>query len=377
MIRKINRLIILLILVFFLNGCWDYQDVNNRSIVISVGVDRVDGNIQFITEIAKLKAELGKEQEKAEITNVYTDVSYGKTFEEARVDVDSQRPHPTFLGATRVVIFGTNIARESIEPYLNRINKMYDYRKTLLPVISCVSPRELLSIPVENDISVGFLIEDTINFLSKRGLALYPSIGDLLSNIALGVVGYVIPHIGIEQDSIKYIGLAVMKDSKLIDVLETKDTTGLLYLLGDNPKLTEIVPGTKNKDNILSFGTKIKDRKIKTKYEDGKIAIDINLDLSGQLKYQYYVESISDEELEKAERIIENKIKNDIETIIEKSQKVYECDIFQFAKIFRADNPKIFKEINWLEEYPKAKLNVNVKIKIINKNLADPNAKSK
>ena len=156
---------------------------------------------------------------------------------------------------------------------------MYDNRKTVLAVVSREPPRELLKTKVENDISVGFLIEDNINFLANRGTALYPTIGELLSDIALGEVGYLLPYVGVEHKSIKYLGLVVMKDSKLVDTIDVYDTVGILYMLADNPRFSEVMPSEKDPKNKLSFRTTIKKRKIKTDYIDGKAVINVSLDL--------------------------------------------------------------------------------------------------
>ena len=373
MIREYSKILMLLVLSIFLTGCWDYADINEKSIVISLGVDKVDGKYEFSTEIAKLTPLVG--EDKAQPASVYSDTSLGDTFEEARVDYDVKRPFPTFLGATRVVIFSKGYAKEGVEPYLNRINNIFDYRKTVLAVVSQDPPRDLLKIKVESDISVGFHIEDNINSLAHRGTALYPTIGDLLSDVALGEVGYLLPYVGIERNSIAYLGLAVMKDSKLIDIIDVNDTVGILYMLSDNPQFSEAIPSEKDPKNKLSLRTSIKKRKIKTDYVDGKAVINVSLDLKTQLQYQYYIEPISDAEIKKIEDIIAEKVKNDILAAIEKSQKKYKCDIFEFARYFRADNPKIYERIKWREEYPDAIVNVDVKAKIVNKNLTDPNVK--
>ncbi|MGF7060299.1 Ger(x)C family spore germination protein [Brassicibacter mesophilus] len=376
MTKKYNKLWSLIILTsILLTGCWDYGDIEKKSIVISIGVDRVDDKIEFSTEVAKLIPKMGEEKGKIETSGVYSDVSIGENFEKGRLDYDSKRPYPTFLGATRVVIFSTNYAKESIEPYLNRINNIYDYRKTVLAVVSRESPRELLKTKVENDISVGFFIEDNLNFLSSQGAALYPTIGELLSDIALGEVGYLLPHVGVEQNSVKYLGLAAMKDSRLIDTVNIKDTTGILYILADSPKFTEVMTSTKNPKNKISFLSTIKKRKIKTDYVDGKVVIDLHFDLNSLLQYQYYVEPISDDEIKRLEEMLAEKVKKDIINAIEKSQKKWKCDVFEFARYFRAENPKIYRQIKWLEEYPDAIINVDATVTIVNKNLVDPDAK--
>lgn len=378
MIRKANRLLIILwASSLLLTSCWDYKDINMRSITISIGVDSIDDNIEFSGEIAKIQSSGQKQQEQATATDVYNILSHGKNFEEGRIDYDSMIPFPTFLGATRVVVFGENFAKMGIEPYLRRIDSLYDYRKTLLPVVSQKRPKELFEIKIEKDLSVGFLIEDILTHLEENGEALYPNVGDLLSDISFGKIGYLIPYIGIKNDSIKYLGMAVMKNSEIVDIVKIENTSGILYILSENPSLIEAVPSIRDEKNILSFRTKVKKRDIETDYVNEKVIINVNLDLTAELRYQYYMATVSDEDIKKYQKMISQKIKNDIVSIMERSQKEFECDIFRFAKKFRGEHPKVYEKINWEDEFPQAKINVNVKTKIINTTASDYTVKKK
>ncbi len=377
MIKRSRNLLVIIISLFLLTGCWDYEDVNNKCIVISLGVDCVNDMIEFTGEIAKIKASSKKADEKAQAAEVYKMLSYGKTFEEARIHYDAENPYPVFLGATRVVVFGTDFAKKCVEPYLNRVDSLYDYRKTLLTVVSREPAKEIFDLKVEKDISVGFLIEDILNHLSKKGEALYPNVGELLSEIASGNTCYILPYIGIEQNAIEYLGLVVMKESKLIGIIDIKDTDGILYLLSKKPILSEGIPSNKNENNIYSFRTIPKKRKIEASYEDEKVVININLDLTAELSYQYYMEKISDDEIKNLEKKISEKVKNSIASAIKKAQVELKCDYFNFKKHFKVKYPKIFEKIDWEEKFTEAEVNVNVKTKMINMNLKDPNAKKK
>lgn len=377
MIKKWIKLLIISIVLLLLIGCWDYRDIDKRAISISIGVDRVNGKIEFSGEIAKLTPSSGGDKEKAQTSNVYKLLSYGDTYEQARIHYDSVNPYPTFLGATRVVVFSRNFAKESIEPYLNRINKFYDYRKTLLTVITREPPKEIFEVKVEKDISVGFLIENIVSNLEGKGLTISSSVGEQLSDIALGKVGYMLPYVGIEEEAIKYLGLAVLKNSKLVNIIDFEDTEGILYLLADNPVLTEVLSFSEDEKNKYSIRTSIKKRKIKTDYKDENPVINIDIDLIAQIQYQYYIEPISDDKIKKLEDMLSKKVKKDIIDIFKKSQKEFECDIFGFARYFRADNPKVYEKIDWEKEYIKADINVNIKTKINNLGLVDPNAKKK
>ncbi|MCT4595966.1 MAG: Ger(x)C family spore germination protein [Anaeromicrobium sp.] len=374
MTKKLAKLLIVSMCMTLLTSCWDSKDINKKSIALSIGVDYVNDNIEFTGEIAKLTS---SDEEKVKTSDVYKMLSYGKTFEECRKNYDSVNPFSVFLGATRIVVFGENYAKRGIEPYLNRIDHLYDYRKTILTVVTREKPRELFNVKVDKDICVGFLIEDIMEHVAGKGEGLYPVTGELLSDIKLGKIGYLLPYVGIEKGSIKYLGLAAMKNSKLVGIINIKDTDGIMYVLAEKPRIVQIIDRGDNGKNKISFRTIVNKREIKADYVHNKVKINIDLELKAQLRYQYYMKPISDEYTKKLENIISEKVKNNIESVIKRSQKEFECDIFGFARYFRAKKPEIYKKINWEDGFREADVEVNVKTKITNKTLTDPNAKEK
>lgn len=54
--KKYREFIIMLIIPLILTGCWDYNDINKRSITLSVGVDNADNGkgVEFSGENASL-----------------------------------------------------------------------------------------------------------------------------------------------------------------------------------------------------------------------------------------------------------------------------------------------------------------------------------
>ncbi len=376
MIKKLSKLLILSTSLL-LTSCWDYKDINERSISLSTGIDFVNDKVEFTGEIAKLTSPAGEDDEKAQTKNVYINVSYGKDFEEARIYYDAKLPYPVFLGATQVAIFGETFAKQGIEPYLNRINKLYDYRKTLLLVVSNVPPRELFNLKQQKEPSVGLLIEDLVNNLREKKMTVFSNFGQILSVLELDGVGYLLPYIGLEDNKISYSGLAVMKDSKLVGVIDYQDTDGLIYVLAERPVLTESLFAPGDEENKFSLRTAVSRRKIKTEYKDGKVVFTIDMLVEGELRYQYYLSKIDDSVKKELEKMVSKKLTDDITSIFERSQKVYKCDIFHFAKNFRAEHPKIYKELDWEEAYTTAELNINIETSLINLGLTDPNVEKK
>lgn len=372
--RKYKILFLVLLFPILLSGCWDYDDIDKRSIVIATGVDKQDNKIQFSTELARLSAKDSGEG-KATISDIHLDVAEGENLEKTREEFESKRPYGTFLGATRVVVFGENYAKEGIEPYLNRINETYDYRKTVLGVICRGNPYEMFQTDVKNDMSAGFLIEHIIDSLAKTGNIMYTRVGDMISDVEFKDIGFTMPYCGIEDNALECLGAAIMKNSKLIDVIyRNKDKElfkGLIYLTGETPIYTQETTTHKYDKNVISFLSNLKTRKINTEIINSQVIININLKFNLELEYQYYNEIINNQDIKKFETVISKDIEEKIRGILDKSQKEYKCDIFDFARYAKAQNPNEYKKINWAKEYPKAKIHVNAVTNIINKNLKD------
>jgi spore germination protein KC len=374
MIRKYKGIMSILFLTLLLTGCWSYKDIDKKSIVLATGIDKVNGKIEFVSEIANLSSGNTTKGEKLQITGTYSNVGHGKNYEEARLSYNAKVPLETFLGAQRVLAFSRSYAEGGIKSYINRNYNTQEFRNTALTVVCKEPVKEFLSGKVENDISIGYAVEDTIRYLSKIGGALYKTVQDINSDIYFGDIGYLLPYVT-KNSVIEYLGLAAMKESKLVGIVNLDDSGGFLFILAEKPVSTMPIPHPSNKQNLLSIKSTLKKRKIKTSYEDNVINIYIDLELDSQLSYPYKVEPISAGDIKKTEDIVCKKIKDEILSAVERSKNEFECDVFGFARYFKSQNIRIYRKINWKEEYLNTNFHVNVKTKITNTNLIDTNAK--
>ena len=375
MMRGLSKLLVILIFPLFLTGCWDYRDINKRSIDLSVGIDEVNNSIEFTGEIAKLVS-TSSTKGQAQITDVYKFESIGKTLEDTRADYNSETTFPTFLGAVRVLVFGKNYAEKiGIESYINRVNFSNEFRNSVLVSISEIPTNELFSGKVENDISIGYAIENTVRSTSEGGGTLYKTAQEILANIQSKQIGYLLPYVTKEKNVVKYLGFAVMKNSKLIGIIKIADTTGYLFILSEKPAMTTVILHPSNESNLINTRTTVKKRNIKTTYEDEKINVYIGLKLNTQIFYEYSIEPISKEDIKKIEFTISDTIKKSIISALNRSKEEFQCDIFNFARTFKAQNHDEFKKLDWKKAYTSAVFHVNVETTVINTSVLDPNAK--
>lgn len=373
MIKKFSSLTLLILLPMILTGCWDYQDINKRYITLSIGLDKIDENFEFTGEIARLTPSSG-ESKGSQGTDVITYRSIGVNIEDARKDYDAKATLPDFSGAARVVVLSDRYARENIEPYINRVNGLSDFRKSLLFVISKGPTYELFKNKIKNDTSVSYGIENIIRYLTAQGACIYTTAQDIQAYIQFKQIGFFIPCVERDKDDIKYFGLAAFKESKLIDVIPAKDSSGFLILAAKKYISTISLPDPQNPDNTASLKVILKGRKIQTSYNENKIVIKVDIKVDCEFQYEYTAVPITSEKIKRLEEAVAKDTEEKIVSAIERSQKELKCDVCGFARYFKADNYAAYKKINWKEEYPKSRFEINVTANMKDSNLIEPDS---
>jgi spore germination protein KC len=368
MIKTLHKAIYILLLPLLLTSCWDYKDIDKRAIDLSIGVDEVGDKLEFTGEIAKLPAGGGK----AQITDVYKYWSLGKYFEGSRAHYNAKINAKDFSGAIRAIVFSKKYAEtEGIESYVNRLYYVPDFRSSVLLAVCKERTNEFFNGKVNNDICIGYALEDTIKTLSDTGAAIYKTLQQVKADIEFKNIGYFVPYITKTSNTIEYLGLAAMKDSKLIGTVKQEDSTGFLFLLLKKPISAITVSHPEDKNILISTKNFLKQRKIKTTYKNNKVHIYIDLKLNTQIQYLYEFKSIRNKDITKLEETVSDKIKKEVIFALELTKNKFKYDVFGFARYFKADHSEEYQRISWKEEYPYINFHVNVKTTITNTNLVD------
>lgn len=371
--RKHRLFVVLLIsLSLVLTGCWDSLDIDDRSIMLGIGIDYLNEKINFSGEVAKLTAVQKGGGSSPTFSSVYNFSSEGESFEEAKSEYNRITPLADFSGAIRVIVFSKAFAEKDMEPYINRITNISRFRKSMMVVISEMSPSELFQKKIESDASMSYGIEDLISSLSKNGEAVYKTVQEIRSDISFKTIGYIIPYVTYENSSVKLLGYSIIKDSKSIGTVDYNDSNGLLYLLAKKVSMDYAIESPKDDKNTIAINTSLKKRRINTKYIDGKININVDLDIKSKILYEYDIESLDKKDIKKIEDTMTKNIKKDINDIIKLSQEDYSTDFLGFGRYFKGQNPREYKNISWESEYPNAKVNVNIKNTVTISSFLDP-----
>ncbi len=370
-IKLFTLLVFIFVPLILFTGCWDSVDIQERNIIVSVGIDYLpeDDEYLLIVETASIRSiNMAEENTKTGSTSILK--GKGKNIADARQEIDRGADFPIYLGSTRVVIFTKRMAANGIESYLNRIRFLNEYRKTIDILTTDNEIEDLYGVKPENDLSTGFELEDTIYNLVKQGQAARATAADILGSIALGRMGYVIPYIRVRDNAIKLSGYSIFKKSKQIEIIPVEKANGMVYMLNDKARAKYTV---ETDSNVYTFDVKLKNKKIKVSMRKGQPLIEISMKLNPTLTFSYYLESLPESKIKNLENRINELIKDDIKYITDVSKKL-NCDFLGFYKYFSAQHPDMAIETDWENIYRDAIVKINIESALRQATLIDPDA---
>ena len=365
--RLLSTLSLIMATVSLTSGCWDARDIDDKNIVTAVVVDRTDYGYAYYVEIPKI-AGGGQKQESSEGNKIAKANSEGRDSIEARDELDKMMDQPLFLGAIQTVIFTDRMASYGIDEYLMRLRQIPDYRKTAHVVVTTDDPEKLLSDIPENDISIGFAINDTLQNLVDTGRLHHVTLIDILEALSSPYKHYIIPTITLVNEEATFTGFTVFSGGMKTGFIPAAETKSICFMVAKNPKVSYTVP---YKDTFAAVEVSLAKKKIKPHYSEGKPSFDISLKLKAVLRYPEQNKPITDMDLELIRNTLQAMLEQEFSFMLIKSREVYKYDCYNLHTPFRIAFPEEYKAMDWAGEYQKASMYLSISVDLAPNDLID------
>jgi len=235
-LRKVTAILLGLILLLMLPGCWGKRELNDLAIVTGVGIDYGESErFRLTVQIYKPAKKSSGEEEAAFGKNFLNFTAAGDSFFETIREMTHKTGKELYFPHNDVIIFGWRAAEKGIQEYLDLFMRDPETRLNVWVLTAAGEAKEVLSadpgllqLPastMDKILRIHFAASDTVLFTLKD-LA-----ERLLSKTAAPIMPIV--HISNSQDkpSLTITGTAVFKQDKLIGTLSDRETRGLLWVL--------------------------------------------------------------------------------------------------------------------------------------------------
>ena len=163
--------IIIIILIIFLTGCYNYKELNKIGIVSSISIDKENDNYIVGAQVMNIK------NEESDSSKVIVYKEEGKTIEEAVRKMTKEMDKKLFGGHLNKLVLSEEVAKESIIDVIDLFQRLpeikTEFNITIAKNIKAIDVIKVMtsggSIPadfVKNEIDSAYL-DSTFNYSSK------------------------------------------------------------------------------------------------------------------------------------------------------------------------------------------------------------------
>lgn len=369
MIRKVAILLMILLIIPLLSGCWDYRGLNELTIVTGVAIDK-----DVLSSMYSLTFEFVDLSKSNKITGIKSNFveSKGATVFDAIRNAKKKLYNKLYFADAQVIVISHQIAKsEGIQGIIDFFLRDQEPRETINVIISEESTaKELimakgLDNAVTSETISKIIHDDSTVTASTNKIELYHVVNILLGQgKCLTLPAFHITK-DIEELNAEANGIAAFHKDKLIGFLTTEETK--YYMFG----LDQIQGGLFTFTHFGNSETKItlEINKNKTQFQffdqNGKLRIRIKPQVETSLKETDGTMELLDKTvIKELEKEASRELSNRIQSIIDKAQHEYHCDIFGFGNRIYQNDFKLWRKIGtkWDEIFSSATIQVQSEV---------------
>jgi spore germination protein KC len=376
------KVLLCIVLVIILAGCWDRRELNDLAIAVGIGIDKVQGGYQVSVQVVD-PAEVAANKGKPGRAPVTLFTMNAPTIFEAVRKMTTISPRKIYMAHTRMLIFGEEVAREGIAPIVDFVSRDHEFRTdfyiaiargtTARNILRVVTPLEQIpstemfaSLETSSKVwapTAAVTMDQLITDFTSKGKQA------VLTGVRLtGPASEGDQRKNVEQIDtpvlLQYTTLASFRGDKMINWLSEADSKAFSYITG---KVKSTVGSMACKGGgRLTLEVMRADAKIEATMKNGTPEVIVHIGLEndiGEVQCKLdLTEKYTIKELEKeAEKSLEA-----LATKAIANAKKNGIDIYGFGEAIHRKYPKVWKKIgsNWEKEFTKLPVHVIADVKI-------------
>ncbi|NOU86435.1 Ger(x)C family spore germination protein [Paenibacillus sp. LMG 31460] len=381
-------LVLILLMMPVLSGCWSRIEVNDLAFVTAAGIDKMeDGKIRLALQVAIPRmlgaaGQGGFGGEKGIGTKAVWVVSEkGETILDAYRRLQEKLPRRIFFSHSGIIIIGEQLARDGVSPILDffirqREARMRSYilftKGEAVKILKFVPklekvPSEIMREEVKQHIGLRINLKDFAHMLVTDGVEPVAAEMELVSsNLTNAEDSKGLSPSNLETNlSLK--GSAIFKKDKLIGWMNDMETRGILWLRKEMKMgvVTVNIPKENGKISVLILNA---ETQITPIFKDGELSMEVKVRAENEL---YENNSKLDVGDPKVIHLVENALEADliqrIQLVLDMAQNKFKSDIFGFGIAVERRYPKEWKnkfKEQWEEEFPNLKVNIKADVTV-------------
>ncbi|GIO04698.1 hypothetical protein J31TS6_07260 [Brevibacillus reuszeri] len=377
-VRCFVLLMVCLIPMLLVTGCWDRRELEERTSVLAIAIDRAETNrehYQLTVQIPipiKIAGSSGKgggsNSDAVKIMSVT-----GRTVSDAANNLQMRLNQRLFLGHTRVLAISEDIAKQGIQDIMDNFRREPQIRRLMWPIIVKGKASTLLEIKPElAQIPVVFLM-DLVENGSKMGTIPDQTLGDYFNQTSNKTIEPFMNLVEASKKDVSWKGIGVFRGHKMIGQLDREQTWSMLQLRNEKKGGDVIIPLPNTKDGYVTFRPHFVKKRLhidKAKANTGgsssSLVATYHCELQGDIVELTENMKVSPEKfILQMQALIKKEMESRAKKMLQPLQKQYNSDILKLGLTLRALHYRDYWEThNWKEDFKDFPIRVIYTIKL-------------
>lgn len=377
--RKALFMCLLILMSTVLSGCWSRRELNDLAITFGIGIDKIGDQYQVSAQVV-IPSQVADAKGGGSQAPVNLYKASGSTVYEAVRKITTMSPRKLYAAHLRILILGEDLAKEGISPVLDLFSRDTELRNDFFIVVSKnAKAADALKILTRLEKIPAVRMYSSLEASEKQWAPTSTvTLGTLTTELVAKGKNPILTGVYIDGDvgtgetlknvetadsptQLKYSGLAIFKDDKLIGWLNQEESKVYNYLI--NKVKTTVFYINCPEGKRVSLEVISAKSKMKGSMKNGMPEISIEQHLKsdiGEVQCKE-LDLTNPKTITELEEISEQKVVQLFESTIKRVQQEYKSDIFGFGEVIHRSNPQAWKKLqdNWDQNFEN--LTVNVK----------------
>ena len=363
-------ILIFILPLFILTGCYDATSIESFEYCIAIGIDKSDSpdkisfSMQMIKPSASSEGSTGSKDSSGNsnsniITVECSSINNGITI------INSHSNNKVNLAHCTAIVFSEEIANEGIGDYISALSNNSQIRPTCSLIISSNTAMNFLETSAKSSEQFSSAQYEYIDLSSKTtGYTVQTTIYEYVSNTLESTSDSVIPYVEMHDGTVQPYGICVVKDDQLVGKLTPLESICHLIITNKLKQCTIEVPSpfTDQKHMNVKLYQKKQTNNI-ISINNQSPFIQINCVLEGEiLNDSSFFNESSKESVDIVTSAVNTYLEKVISEYLYKTSQEFGADIADFARYIKVDykTTEEWEHVNWNEIYSNAFFKVSL-----------------
>lgn len=367
--RSVITLCGAVILLTLLTGCWDQREIEERTSVVAIGIDSVEGDPMLIEVSVQVPIPLkiagsgGGAGGGGDPVKIFS--ATGRTPIEAFTNLQKQANQKLFYGHTRIIAIGEDLARVGVNSVMDTFRRDPQIRRLLWPLIVKGKASDLLRIKPEVEQIPTVYIMSMIENGVKTGQIPDMNLGKFYISLSSKSRQPYLNYVEARKDDIKWSGVAVFRRDKMVGTLNESEAWMMMRIREEKVGGPIVFSYQEDPEKLVSFDMNTIQTDERFSYEDGRVHAAFKVFVEGDLIGKTFATDFSDlNEIKDLEGYAELFLEKETKKMVYRLQKEYTADILGIGNKLKAYHPDIWSRIRWPEDFAEAVITVIYDVKL-------------